>query len=430
MSLKASLVTLPLLALGLAGPLAARVPPDPPDLIGRLADPTVPPDEQDSSVIREKAVRLTFDPARDGGADRLRLLLFDGSENLVLERTREVIRRGGVVVWTGRVRDEPASSVLFWATPGILIANVSTQPTGTRSGRHFEIRPLRDGRHVLREFDPSTIAPELPPDPPDPDEPAQPRTCPDPQGTIDVLVLFTEAVRKKVPGSMRGLIEYWLDQTNDSFANSDIRPRLRLAGAEEISYDESESKDLAKDLRSLKDRGGAMADAHEIRNTVGADLVVLVVEYGPQLTKEIGCGKGFVMERETQSFEKSAFAVVDRTCADRDFTFAHELGHLMGARHDWDDDGSTKTPFRFSHGFVHAPEERSGPAFRTIMAKDTICVHRGRRCDRVPFWSNPNKKLPGTGIRLGAVGEQRPSNNAETLNRTADTVSKFRCGEN
>ena len=429
MNLKASLIALPLAFLA-TGSLAARVPPDPPDLIGRVPDPQVPADEQDPSVIREKVVRMTFDPARDGGADALRLLLFDGTENLVLERTREVIRRGNVVVWTGRVRDERASSVFFWATPGILIASVSTQPTAARPGRHFEIRPLRDGRHVLREFDPSTVASEQPPDIPEPEEPS-PRTCSsDPRGRIDVLVLFTNAVRKKVAGSIPGLIEYWIDQTNETFVNSGITTRLRLAGAEEIEYNEADSKDLGKDLKNLKSPGGALSNAHEARERVGADLVALIVEYGPQVTKDIGCGKGFVMEKESEAFASSAYAVVDRTCADRDFSLAHELGHLMGARHDWDDDAAKK-PFLFSHGFVHAPEgERSGPAFRTIMAKDTICVHRGRRCDRVSFWSNPNKKLPGTGIRLGVAGDEQPSNNAKTLNETADTVANFRCRRN
>jgi Metallo-peptidase family M12B Reprolysin-like len=432
--MSAAWLSLSLLAVFVPASLVARTPPEVPVLISRSTDPTLPSTGPDSSVLRETAIKVDFDVAR-GAENLLRLPLFDGTGEIELERMDRRRNREEVVLWTGRVRNEPASNVLFSARPGVLIANISTQPTRTRNARHFEIRPIAEGRHVLREFDPSKMAAELDPDAPEPLEAAPVQTCTtDPASPIDVLVLFTPKAAGALTGatSMRDQSEVYVDQANLSYADSGIEQRLRLVRAEEIEY--RESGDLDTDLQTLRKPGGAMPGAHERRDAVGADLVVLIVEYPKRKTDEIGCGKASIMETVSNAFEKLAFAVVPRVCADRDISFAHELGHLMGARHDWADDrtqaSSPNKPFPFSHGFVHIPTSRATrPAFRTIMAKDTLCQMEEPpvRCDRMLFWSNPDKTLPSSGVSMGVSGDEEPADNARTLNSTAKTVANFRC---
>jgi hypothetical protein len=423
MNRKSGWVVLPLLFVPFPAFLEARVPPEPPPLIKRSADPTLPPGEPDSSVLRETAVDVSIQVAREG--DRVRLPLLDGTGELELVRTRRRRTRDGVVIWTGRVRGQPASTVLFSASRDLLVANISTQPNRDRDARHFEIRPVGERRHVLREIDPSKLPEERDPLTPEPVQQESQRTCStDPDDSIDVLVFFTPRTSGKVngPEGMRLAIEVYVEQANMSYAQSGVEQRLRLVGAEEVAYTESDK--LQTDLESLKDPGGEMPDVHERRDTLGADLVALMVEYSDQKTDEIGCGQAFVMKSVSKAFERSAFAVVPRRCADKNISFAHELGHLMGARHDWaaaENESDPEEPFRFSHGFVH---QTPRPAFRTVMATREDC---DSGCPRVLFWSNPSVNYPPSGEAMGIASGEQPANNSRTLNTTAEKVANFRC---
>ena len=387
-----------------------------PTLLRRLDTPIAPQDP-DSSVLREVAVRVNTDVART--AARVKLPLFDGDRSLELIRTGPPLRRGGSEIWTGRVLGQEASTVIFSIRGDLLIGNVATQPMPDRPAEYYEIRFLGPD-HVLRRIDPSKLHAEGNPVPSGTLEEPRTSTCStDPPGEIDVLVLFTQKAQQRAGGAkaMKETIQVYIEEANLSFEQSRVVPlRLRLVGAEEAPRTDGEpfkeSGSPATDLSQLKRPGGQLAGAHARRDAVGADLVVLIAEYTQQEIDDTSCGNAFLMETPSNAFESSAFAVVPRRCADRSMSFTHEVGHLMGARHDWADDASAASPnkpFKFSHGFVHLPGGNAGPRFRTLMAKDDECKLAHRRCDRVLFWSSPELKFPQTGIAMGVAGGDEPA---------------------
>ena len=89
------------------------------------------------------------------------------------------------------------------------------------------------------------------------------------------------------------------------------------------------------------------------RKSEKADLVALIIN------KSDYCG----LADQIMATSATAFAVVYYDCATDYYSFAHELGHLMGARHIEQDDPGT-TPFPYGHGLRHDVS----PAWRTVMA--------------------------------------------------------------
>jgi Metallo-peptidase family M12B Reprolysin-like len=103
------------------------------------------------------------------------------------------------------------------------------------------------------------------------------------------------------------------------------------------------------------------------------------------------CGIAFSMTNVSTAAQNGGFSVTDASCV-AGYTFAHELGHNMGIRHDWFVDTGV-TPFRYGHGYVNPA---AGQRWRTVMAYPDMCNALGFSCSRVLYWSNPDKRfLPG-----------------------------------
>src|SRR5690606_20416486 len=88
---------------------------------------------------------------------------------------------------------------------------------------------------------------------------------------------------------------------------------------------------------------GYMDNVHTLRSQYGADIVVLIVNDSPFL-----CGVAATIKAGVNN----AFAVVIDHCAVGNYSFAHEIGHLAGARHD---DDSDDDPYDYGHGFSYGP---------------------------------------------------------------------------
>jgi hypothetical protein len=158
------------------------------------------------------------------------------------------------------------------------------------------------------------------------------------------------------------------------------------------------------------------------------------------------------MTNPSTAFASSAFSVTDTDCVSPNYTFAHELGHNMGARHDWYMDSGT-TPFTYAHGHVNPA---AGQRWRTIMAYPDMCGALGFSCTRLLYWANPEKRFlpacdsgrfncnqlqywfyPGAPMGIpGGTSTSCPSGNPNNancdaddrraLNNTAISVANFR----
>jgi len=314
----------------------------------------------------------------------------------------------------------------------------------TSKGDHFRIRGVGGRTYVVEEID-QTKFNEADPTPvrgrreSKRDESGDiSDTCSTDTGDqIDVMVVYTPQARDGCGGTeqIEATIYQAYAEANQSYQLSDINQRIRLVHVAEISYTEATSgtpeANLTTDRDNLKGTtDGNMDGVHVLRNTYGADIVVLITEGDAYVYADgsTGCGKSFIMETVGATFEDSAFSVVKRSCATGYYSFAHELGHVMGARHDWYKDPTNNSPYAFNHGHTQpAPSSPGVSPWRTIMAYNDACKNAGVICTRIQRWSNPNQTWNGdsTGVQTGA----QQQDNRQTLNNTAFTVANFRCSK-
>jgi hypothetical protein len=100
---------------------------------------------------------------------------------------------------------------------------------------------------------------------------------------------------------------------------------------------------------------------------------------------------------------------VHHSCAAITYSIAHEVGHILGARHDRVVDAND-TPFPFAHGYIN------GTKWRDMMSYRDGCGG----CPRIPYWSNPRVMHKGEPTGTPAT------DNARVILEQAERVSKFR----
>ena len=237
-------------------------------------------------------------------------------------------------------------------------------------------------------------------------------------------------------------IEHMVAKANSAFDDSNVYVRLRLIGARVASYAVVDPSSLTQDLINLQDQSTVgLQQLHAIRDQWGADLLALLVMNGNESSCSgntgRACGRAVTTRRIgsatdnpgsdfwNTTYERYGVTIMHTPPAFNALTFAHEIGHTIGAHHDHDTfaiQNSVATADFFARGWVLL-----GPKKRTIMAYRTRCKNLGFNCSIIPYFSNPD--LTYMGAPLGSwnpTGTTHPAHNAKAINRMAWTVSKFR----
>ena len=221
---------------------------------------------------------------------------------------------------------------------------------------------------------------------------------------IRVLVLYTPNARDSA-SNIKNTILTAVALTNQSFINSQINYRIELVYAGLTNYTES---GFSTDLSRFRISGdGYMDEVHTLRNKYSADVCVLLINDSEY------CG----LATNIGVTEDKAFCAVSTysTCATTNYSFGHEIGHLLGCRHDPYVDSGT-TPFAYGHGYVNPSN-----TWRTIMAYRNACGS----CPRLLYWSNPNVTYGGV-----PMGTAATHNNTRVWNERSNSVMTFRQPDN
>ena len=380
---------------------------------------------------------------------RMRITAPDGTP-IALDYARHVEHPDGNWSWIGRNPDAPGQDAVITFGPEAVFGSV---PQGN------DLPPLRltmaDGAGWVVSADPRQLADirnnATHPDGPDYLVPpkltsasgassgmamagAQPQAATaNATTTVDVLVGYTNGFASARGGSSAAVtrVHNLVDITNQAYANSQVDARLRLVHSMQVTYADATGNGTAlEELTGFKAPSTQTAPApafnalRAARDQYGADLVVLVRQFKDP--ENDGCGIAWLIGGDRSSISQSdeffGYSVVGdgqdqgtdgKTYFCREETFAHEVGHNMGAQHDEETAGDSYGAFDYSFGYKTGSGNGN---FYTVMAYGDS----GQTGYRV--FSNPVVTICG-GLACGIANE---ADNARGLRQTIPTIATFR----
>ena len=338
-------------------------------------------------------------------------------QDVALVRTRPPVVTAKGITWTGEVEETGERAVLMLWRDGHLSGYFGYK------GRIFVVSHVGDKVHALAEVDPGKLPPDhvahfsgnhatrdasplpvrpaaLPPEPvvaPFPD--AVREALEAKEIVIDIMLLYTPNAAKHYIRNPSDLLELAIEQANETFRNSGVgNVSLRLVHSQAVDYDER-GADQFDTLYRMVDQVGVFKGVKKLRDEKRADIVGLIID-DPN-----GCG----LSTRVGADAEEAFFVVHHSCAAITYSIGHEVGHILGARHDRFIDGN-ETPFPYGHGYVN------GAKWRDMMSYRESCGG----CPRIPYWSNPRIMYRGEPTGTPA------SDNARVILQQAERVANFR----
>ena len=222
------------------------------------------------------------------------------------------------------------------------------------------------------------------------------------QCKLRILVMYTSSALAKFNDmhAMQNHIQTACDGLKQSFDNRGVDFDVELVHTVETAYTNGTGiQGYETDVVNFYvDGDGFMDNVHDLREEYSADVCVLIVD------NPTACG----IAAAIKSCENATFCLVHWSCAVTNYSFAHEIGHLIGARHNEQEDPKTE-PFAYGHGYRY-----DAGSWRTIMS-----VYNWRT--RIPYWSNPNVMYNGI-----AMGTTTTNDNARVLRENIENVMSHR----
>ena len=434
-----------------------------PTIVPRSASLARPLDEEDSyhardsiKVLRRRSAILDASRLQElrkivaqGHPAQLQLNLFpDADLQAVIERTGET--RFGYSL-SGRIHGQPYSSVTLVVHGKTLAGAVQSQEGS------YSIRFQNGSVHAISQIAGDLLCGTESQWAPAESKrdwmlPARRASLETDSSNVDLLVVFTEAARKVEAGlqQMRASIDLAVAYTNDAYEASGVGFRLNLVAAVQVDHQESVVRAGAGLLNQQVDMNkmidaddGVMDEIHALRDHYAADVVHLVVD------QPSGGGRGTVLRLNAEDPSAWAFSI-SNSLSYPNF-LAHELGHVMGLRHDryadrrylcsacGPDYGGEDNPLPpYNFGYVNQrafePGAPRDSRWRTIMSYNTQCWDEGLGwCPLIPRFSNPNRKYPDeSGDPLGVFGDEEteavhgPADAVRHLNEQQALIAEFR----
>ncbi|MCU7236574.1 MULTISPECIES: M12 family metallo-peptidase [Pseudomonas] len=259
------------------------------------------------------------------------------------------------------------------------------------NGNHYRLESIGGDQHVLVKLDKTKLPPKSKPrlTPRNNKPAANINTSPSSEKSlIRLLIVTTEQSRAKYP-NVRQTLQQILTETNIYYNQSDTNLTLELSEILDAPYSESgKTYDDQLDDLTFEERA-LWKYVNPKRDRTKSSLVTLFstsMEY---------CGLGWL--EADKPFAYSVFSCTDST-------LAHEIGHNLGADHEFPD--SEGVIPRYAYGY-----ESSIPSFRTLMTTSH---------DVIPYFSNPRLRYQGA-----SLGTEKYNDAARRFDERREIVENF-----
>lgn len=234
---------------------------------------------------------------------------------------------------------------------------------------------------------------------------------------IDVLFVYTAGFAARYPGSAAETrLRHLTALANQIFANSAVDLALRVTGIEPVGYNDDDGNDtalgaMARTLSNATGPASGLEGLRALRDQRRADLVTLARPH--DIETRGSCGIAYLFgEGDTRGVNVLSDGVSSWSiCSDE--TYAHEVGHNLGAEHQ-----SGASSSQAGYGRAHVLYGQ----YHTVMGSfGTGDPQRGRRLQR---FSNP-QQLCG-GAPCGVAGA---ADNARRLRANMAAVAGYRSAQ-
>lgn len=344
-------------------------------------------------VLQHWYAELAFDPA----ADELQLTL-PGTTGIIFTLSRRNEQADGLMAWCGKAGNG-ATATLVWHD-GMIHGNIAVNPRLV-----YSITPLGGNRHIIyiinQQYAPKEESPaqyeSMKLGQAVPAEMDQPRfELPEENDLrsggndcyIRILVGFDHDAALNEADPIGFALEC-AELSNTIYANSQVNFQVEIAYVRNYPDVASSDIDVALNEWQYSIGNDKFNDVFSEREQYDADFCILITEDFD--------GDYVGLAATILASYGSAFCVVERNSAIDNLSFTHEIGHLMGARHDLYVDGSGD----YNHGYIIHSEK-----VRTVMAYDDECDDNGYNCQRIQYFSTPDVNFPGTSKPLGTAANE------------------------